>query len=168
MKLRDDDDPGKAYSLLGGLGRFIDIMADMVESDKHETHMSGAIEPDPQRKIAGKYDLSIRFLDKDAGGLRGIRTLSDILDREPSGPRTTEPVTDVYEDADRILIVAELPGVRPDDIGLEIGERSVKITASGGGTLYAKKVPLPFTPRPEAVKTAFVNAIYSVEIPRGG
>jgi HSP20 family molecular chaperone IbpA len=161
MKNDENNQPGHVHSLFDGINKFIDIVSDMVENDKEEVKVGGVIRPNSHKKIVGKYDVNIRFLDKKLGGLSDIRTFSD---HKKEGPSSIEPVTDVFEDKGRILIVMELPGVRQEDIGLEIEGNSIEFIASGSGIRYAKKVWLPFAPREDSISSTFVNAIYTVEI----
>ncbi|MCX6892827.1 MAG: Hsp20/alpha crystallin family protein [Verrucomicrobia bacterium] len=54
-----------------------------------------------------------------------------------------EPVVDLFEEKDHLLIVAELPGIRAADVKLDVKDDVLTITAAKGDKKYRKEVLLP-------------------------
>ena len=54
-----------------------------------------------------------------------------------------EPLVDVYEEEDHVLVLAEIPGVSKKDVQLELLENRLTIRAQRGEKRYRKDVTLP-------------------------
>lgn len=52
-------------------------------------------------------------------------------------------MADVFEDEDRVLVVAEMPGITADDVHLEVHDDVLTIEAQRGDKKYRKEVLLP-------------------------
>ena len=82
---------------------------------------------DPQGKLRGVYGFSV----KTAIGNQGEREVKiepfGNIRRESSGDAVVEdvrePLVDVYEEEDHVLVLAEIPGVSKKDVQLELSGR---------------------------------------------
>ncbi len=74
-----------------------------------------------------------------------------------------EPLVDVIEDDDKITVVAELPGVKKENVKVKVGKDYVEIRASNGKKFY-KRVLLPAKVKPETAKANFNNGVLEVTI----
>ena len=54
-----------------------------------------------------------------------------------------EPLTDLFEEEDHVLIVAEMPGIEVEDIKIEIRDDILTLSAQKGKKKYRKEVLLP-------------------------
>lgn len=54
-----------------------------------------------------------------------------------------EPLVDVLDEANELVVVAELPGIREEDIHLEPRNDVLQISASTGDAKYHRDVALP-------------------------
>jgi HSP20 family protein len=54
-----------------------------------------------------------------------------------------EPVVDLFEEKDHLLIVAEMPGISAADVQLEVKDDVLTIAAAKGDKKYRKEVLLP-------------------------
>jgi HSP20 family protein len=85
-------------------------------------------------------------------GLDGLQAepFGDVPARAPKpgakaaapSPAARAPIVDVFEEAETIRIIAELPGVGAEDVTCTL-EGSLLRIETRGGHLYAKTVPLP-------------------------
>ena len=166
MKDREDDSAG-VFSFFGGLDKLLNIVADAVENDKKEVNINGDIGSGGERKITGKYGLNIRLGPEALGGADRFRKFDDLFVIKDDLPKTTEPVTDVFEDDDGATVVLELPGVARSGIRMTLNDNVLTVAAEGSGISYLKKIRLKFSPEPGALKEDFNNSIYSVNIRRG-
>lgn len=168
MRNRDDDRKTNLGSIFKGLDRFINIVADMMENDKNEIDIKGVLnDPDKDKKIVGNYGFNIKLGGDKIEGLEKINTLNSIMNNTNNGiivPKRIEPVTDIFNEEDKIIIVMELSGVLEEDIALEIDENILRISAEGNGNCYSKTVNLEFNPKMEDVTLKLNNSIYSIVI----
>jgi HSP20 family protein len=100
--------------------------------------------------------------------------------REPREPGTWEPAVDLLETAESYLLYAELPGVRRQDIELEVLDGALELTGTrqpleeGRSFMRMERSYGPFRRRfalaqsvdPEAVRASFERGILKVEIPK--
>jgi HSP20 family protein len=168
MKKLDEDNNINIGSIFKGLDKFINIVADMVENEKSELNVKGSInDPERGKKIVGKYGVNIKIGGEKIGNLGDINTLSRIknnLDREKTLVENLEPMTDIFEEDNKIIVVMELPGVVEEDIEIDLEEDNLKIRAEGSGNCYSKNIKLAFIPKMELVKPKLNNSIYSIII----
>lgn len=87
--------------------------------------------------------------------------------RGPGGkPRLSdivEPLIDVIEHDDEVLIVAELPGVDKDKIKVKATENKVVIRAENGKKYY-KEISLPAEVDPKSAKASYRNGVLEVKL----
>jgi HSP20 family protein len=126
-------------------------------------------------------------------GLQTLRRLNNVLDeafgnwplqQDESGSFTSawHPAVDIFEDKDAVKIVAELPGVKPDDVKLslesnlltirgekkqEAEERSERVhryERSYGS--FERAFALPSTVDGEKISAEYQNGILTVTVPK--
>jgi HSP20 family protein len=76
---------------------------------------------------------------------------------------TREPLTDVIETENEVIIVAETPGIEKDEIKLDSTENELEIKA---GDKFYKKIKLPSATIPEQAKASYKNGILEIKIPK--
>ena len=93
------------------------------------------------------------------------------LEKEPiSGKRkvrkTREPLVEVNEDQDQIIVIAEMPGVSKEDIELNATNRSLTISTEKVvfGRSYFKEIDLPAAINSDYAKARYTNGILEVKL----
>jgi HSP20 family protein len=128
-----------------------------------------------------------------ADPFQGLRRLNTMLDdafatwpfqREENGTLTAAwtPAVDVFEDKDAVKIIAELPGVRPDEVKLSIEnniltlrgekkqvaeettERVHRYERSYG--MFERSFALPNTVDADRVEARFENGLLTIQLPK--
>jgi HSP20 family molecular chaperone IbpA len=92
-----------------------------------------------------------------------VETFGNIR-KTPEGPRVDEerePITDIFEEKEELVIIAEMPGIEELDISIELREDILEISAAGGGRKYRKELLLPMKAEPANLKQKFTNGILS-------
>lgn len=74
-----------------------------------------------------------------------------------------EPLTDVMEKDDDIVITMEVPGVEKEDIDVEVTERSVRVSAEGAQKYY-KELNLPASVDTSSTKATYKNGVLSITV----
>jgi len=77
-----------------------------------------------------------------------------------------EPVTDVVEKFDSVLVIVELPGVRREDIDLRASVESVYITVDTPVRKYIKDVRFSCRIHPESAAAKYNNGVLEVTLKR--
>ena len=137
--------------------------------------------------------MSITISRRPADSLNSLRRLNSMLDdafsawpfqSQENGAVTSSwlPATDVFEDKDAVKIVAEVPGVRPEDVKISLEnnlltirgekrqqaeektERVHRYERTYGS--FERAFSLPTTVDPEKIAASYANGILTVTIPK--
>jgi len=76
-----------------------------------------------------------------------------------------EPLVDVVSSGKDVRVIAEMPGVKKEDINVTVNERSVVISVDREDRGYYKELELPGVVDPKGAKSAYNNGILEVTIP---
>jgi HSP20 family protein len=79
-----------------------------------------------------------------------------------------EPLVDVFEDADATTLIAEMPGVGPDDIRLEVRDDVLTVFAEKGEKKYRKEMLLSHTLTREKTSVTCNNGIVTIRCEKAG
>ena len=84
-----------------------------------------------------------------------------------------EPLVDVVSSGKEVRVIAEMPGVRKEDINVTINEKTMVISVDTEERGYYKELDLPGTVDPKGAKSTYNNGILEVTVPlkstdRGG
>lgn len=159
----DNKDQNNVFSFFTGLDKLINVVVDMVDNEKDEVYMQGEIKSDQKKKVIGKYGLNVKLGTDKQGSIHNFK-FEDKVIKKDNLPKVIVPVTDVFEEEDKVTIVSELPGVEKDDVALIIEQNTITFTAIKKEICYSKKVVLDFIPEYSSIKESFHNSIYSVMI----
>jgi len=164
--------------LLKGLGKFIDL-AEKLEEAGGEIKKRGEIKGD-DGKIKGIYGFSIK---SGIGNIPRVQTFGNIRptkvrEAKPKIEITEErePIIDVFDEKDHVLIVAELPGVLEESIELDLKGDILILEAGDEKRKYSKEILLPRLRQGfggqaskvnfEKKETSFKNGVLEVKIPK--
>ena len=120
--------------LLKELGDFTKDLADMVEEGRDEMEKTGEISFDHAKKLRGIYGISVRM------GGNGIPKV-DTFGRRPQS-ETREPIVDVFDEGDRLQVIAELPGIEEKNITHSVSGTNLTIDAGSGERRFHKVIDL--------------------------
>lgn len=164
---RSGDDPDVG-GFLGGLTNLIEKLGELAETGKelHELKEFGR-----EGGVQGVYGFTIRSgLGGDQKPAVKVEPFGNVRKDERTGRASVrevmEPPVDVFEEADHVLVVAEIPGVGPDDVHVELHDDILTIAAERGPKKYRKEVLLPASFPPEAMNTTCRNGILEVKLAR--
>lgn len=140
----------KFGGILTELGSITEDITRMVEEGKTEMERTGEISFDKSRKRKGMYGISVRL------GGDGMPRI-DTFGRRPKDD-TREPIVDVFDEKDRLQVIAELPGVDENDITHSVRETILTITAGKGERKFHKEIDLGSAVKGKA-KVHYTNGI---------
>lgn len=144
--------------LFKGLGNLIDLASKLSEEGVEK---KGEIRGLP-KGVKGVYGVSIRTL----AGKPVIETFGNIREtaRGPVVEEVREPIVDIFDEKDHIIVIAELPGVSEDGIKIEVTGDILNVTAYNKDKKYAKEILLPSKVKADSVKTSCRNGILEIAL----
>jgi len=146
--------------LFKGIGNLIDLASKLSEEGVEK---KGEIRGLP-KGAKGVYGFSVRTL----AGKPIIETFGNIKEttKGPVVEEVREPIVDVFDEEDHILVIAELPGVSESEIKIEVAGDILNLTASDRDRKYAKEILLPSKVKKEGMKSVYKNGILEVILPK--
>ncbi len=97
-----------------------------------------------------------------------LETSNQLGASAPQSPESSheilEPVVDVFEEWDQVVVVAILPGVDPEKVHLELKEDLLVIRSDGMNASQRKEVALPAPFRPECMTRACRDGVLEVKL----
>ncbi len=153
---------------LGGLTSLIEKLGELAEKGQElkEAQQSGEASG-----IQGVYGFTIKTnIGGDRTGGVKVEPFGNVRKDERTGQATVqevmEPPVDVFDEPDHVLVVAELPGIGPEDIHLELHDDILTIAAEHNQKKYRKEVLLPTSFSAESMTQSCRNGILEVKLAR--
>ncbi len=75
-----------------------------------------------------------------------------------------QPIVDVFEEDEYVIVLAELPGMNEKDVNMNVGEDFVTITAENDIRKYLEKIKLPASITEDPVKFIYKNNILQARL----
>ncbi|MBI4317319.1 MAG: Hsp20/alpha crystallin family protein [Chloroflexi bacterium] len=151
--------------LFKGLGNFMDLVGKMAEEGKSE--ISETREVHGPSGMRGVYGFSVKM---GLGGTPTIERFGNIrsTERGPEVSEVREPLTDIFDEGDHILVVVELPGVAEGDIAVEAKDDILTLSAKSQDRKYAKELLLPAMVDPASLQRSYQNGVLEIRLNKAG
>lgn len=152
---------------LGGLFKGIEKLVDLAGKLEGTGGISkeGEINFDNLKKgMKGVYGFTINTAV--GGGSPKVETFGNIK-KTPEGPKVDEerePMTDIFDEKEEIVVIAEMPGVEENDIKIELKEDMLEISAVSKHRIYRKELLLPAKGKLSSLQQKFTNGILEIRI----
>lgn len=151
-------------NLFKGLGNFLDVISELVEKAEEVQERTGEFTAGTTAKgepIRGVYGIRVSTLSK--GGAPKVDTFGNIraTEKGPVVDERREPIVDVFDENDAILLVAEIPGVAESELEIAV-EGDILTLTTTGKRRYAKEVLLPAAVDAATVQKSYANGILEV------
>ncbi|MFH1296733.1 MAG: Hsp20/alpha crystallin family protein [Bacteroidota bacterium] len=151
---------------LGGLFKGIEKLVDLAGKLEESGGISkeGEINLDHLKKgMKGVYGFTIKTA---VGGSPKVETFGNIK-KTPEGPKVDEerePITDIFDEQNEVMIIAEMPGIERDDIKIDLKEDILEISAVSKNRNYRKELLLPVKVLKQNLRHKFTNGILEIRI----
>jgi HSP20 family protein len=146
-----------------GLGGFVELLGNLVEQGERQVERQGEFRIKGLGDQAqGVYGVSIRT---GRGGTPEVRRFGN-LRTTAKGPVVSdvrEPLVDVFDEGEDIVVTAELPGVAEEELTLS-ASGSVLTLETSGSSRYAREIPLPAPVDPRSLRHGYRNGILRVQL----
>ncbi len=160
------DEAGFDLFGLGGLIKGIEKLVDMAGTleEKGGIRKEGEISFDHLKKgMKGVYGFTINTA---GGGSPKVETFGNIK-KTADGPKVNEerePITDIFDEKQEIVILAEMPGVEEDDLTIDLNGDILEISAAGKSRSYRKEMLLQEKVLKQNIRHKFTNGILEIRI----
>lgn len=126
--------------LLSGLGDLINLAERLAEQGEQTTTQERQFTS--PSGLSGVYGFSVRT---GMGGTPTVERFGNVrgTSEGPVVSDTREPLVDVFDEAEEIVVVAEVPGVKETDIHLDVNGDVLALSATGPKRKYEKEILLP-------------------------
>ena len=124
--------------LFKGLSELVDLASKAAEKGQaisREGEIKGL-----GKDVKGVYGFSVRTL----AGKPVVEHFGNIKET-PEGPvveEAREPLVDIFDEGDHLIVIAEVPGVEKEDIKVELKDDLLSIRADGKERKYRKDIEL--------------------------
>lgn len=158
----DREHVGAAGGFVKGLTDLLEKLNDLAETGR-EMRKSGELSPED--KLKAVYGLRVKLgLGGEAVDVEPFGNLKiDRKTRHATVHEIREPLVDVIEEPNRILVIAEMPGITTDDVTTAIDGDVMTIEAGRQGKKYRKEVLLPHPVLKKNTSISCNNGIVQIE-----
>lgn len=150
--------------LFGGFTDLLEKLSDLAE--KGETLRKSGTLHGSSDDVKGVFGFTVNVGGLGDKGPR-VEPFGNIRKDERTGESVVqevrEPMVDLFEEADHLLVVAEMPGISTTDVKIEIEEDLLTIEAEKGKKKYRKEVLLPRPYRREKMEITCNNGILEIK-----
>jgi HSP20 family protein len=162
--------PRRPRGIPGGLGNLIGRLSELAEKGKE---LEGLKEFGSEGGPKGVYGFTIKTdIGRKGEGDSGVKVepFGNVGKDEKTGRATvrevTEPPVDVFEEAEHVLVVVEMPGVGDEHIKIDLRDDVLEISAERGQKKYHKEVLLPASFGAEAMTSSCRNGVLEIKLAR--
>ncbi len=150
-------------NLFKGLGDLVDLVQKMTEEGKDTYSKYGEISDLHQNKsIKGKYGFTVHMGTDTVGQLDKFRKLK-FVEEVHNWDSVLEPLVDIYDEEDILIVVADVPGANEDMIGTSLEARELTLDIQGPQRKYWKKLSLPVEVDATPVAFSYNNGILELK-----
>lgn len=114
------------------------------------------------------YGFSITHRPGEESEIREFGNLPPRIKAKTIDITERRPLVDVLDSEKQIHVVAEMPGVEKEDIGLDCTETTLEIRASHGDRKYAEHIELPGKVNPRSARATYKNGVLEIVFDRAG
>jgi len=149
-------------SLFKGIGNLFDLVSRMTEEGKEEYTHTGEI-GGLGDKAKGVYGFSVKM---GLGGKPVIEQFGNIKATERGAvvDEVREPIVDIFDEEEKLVVIAELPGVEERDIHLKVMGDILNLSAEASDRKYSKEILLPSLVDAGSMESSYKNGILEIKL----
>ncbi len=171
-KKKDEEEVGEGVdfsigkiSLAGlfqGIGSIIDLVSKMEEEGKGEVNREEEF-TSPSGRVKAVYGFSVKT---GRGGKPTVEPFGNVK-KTAKGPVVEEerqPLVDVFDEKDHVLVIIELPGIEKEHISTKVNGDILTLSAAHGGRKYYKEVVLPEDVDAGTLQSKYKNGVLEIRM----
>ncbi|MBI5545862.1 MAG: Hsp20/alpha crystallin family protein [Deltaproteobacteria bacterium] len=158
-----------------GVSGFLSGFTELLEKLEKLAETGGEISrtgsfPAPQRTQGTKPTQGVYGFSVKMGGLGGkdfkVEPFGNVRRDRATGrsvvEEAREPLVDVFDEDERLLIVAEMPGIEPEDVHIDLSDHTLTLSAQRADRRYRKSIEVPEGTRREGLSVSCRNGIIEI------
>jgi len=115
--------------------------------------------------LDGLYDVSVRIGGRTPPTLPRVGSIPRAMRRPPVADETREPMVDVFDEDDTVIVIAQLPGIAERAAHWSFRDpRHLTIRADSADRKYAKELALPTAVDEQATVSSFANGVLELRL----
>jgi len=149
-----------------GISNLIDLAAKLQREGKSEFSQTGEIKGLGSKGAKAVYGFTLNF-----GGLAGqspqVETFGNIKKDEKGAAvvdEVREPLVDLFDEADKIVVIAEIPGVEEEKIKIELRDDVLELKAEDSDKKYHKEILLPSKVKKKSLRSTYKNGVLEITL----
>jgi HSP20 family protein len=148
--------------LFQGIGNIIDLVSRLEEEGKEAGEHSGEF-TSPSGKVKAVYGLSVKT---GLGGKPTVESFGNVRKtaRGAVVEEEREPLVDIFDEKDHVLIIIELPGIEEEHIKTSVSGDILTLSAANRDRKYYKEVMLPEGVDSGTLKKKYKNGVLEIRI----
>jgi len=147
--------------LFEGLGNLVDLVSKIEEAKGQE---QGEREfTSPSGRVKAVYGFSV---NSGMGGKATIEPFGNVkkTSRGPVVEEEREPLVDIFDEKDHVVILIELPGIAEGQIHTEIKKSTLTLSAANGERKYYKEIDLPDEAEKDSIQQKYTNGVLEIRM----
>lgn len=151
--------------LFGSLSGIAEKLSELAEKGE-ELRREGTFEPSSGPKgVKGVYGFTVKVgIGRDKVQVEPFGNIKQDESGKPTVADEREPIVDIFDETDHVLVVVELPGVEEAEVKTELKDDVLLISAAGKDRRYRKEVLLPRKFPAAALSRCFRNGVLEVRL----
>jgi HSP20 family protein len=149
--------------IMGGIGTILEKLADLAERGEELR----ALEKLGGKPMHGVVGFTIKTALDKGGGFK-VEPFGNVGSDKRTGKaavhEVAEPMVDILDEAEKVLVVVEMPGIGEDDLHMELHEDILTISAERGRKKYRKEVLLPASFSSAQMKHTCRNGVVEIQL----
>lgn len=161
-----EEDVGYGFrGLFKGLGELVEKVGYLAEKGEELKRSKEILGKGQEKGFKGIYGFSVKvgLGDRDITVEPFGNIHPDTETGEAEVQEIREPVVDVFEEKDHLLVVAEMPGISVKDVRLEVKDDLLTIDAAKDDKMYRKEILLPRSYPREKMGVSCNNGILRIK-----
>lgn len=148
--------------LFQGIGSLIDLVSRLEEEGQGEAQREGEF-TSPSGRVRAVYGLSVKT---GLGGRPTVEPFGNVkrTSRGPVVQEEREPLVDVFDEKDHLLVIIELPGVEEKHISSAVQGDILTVSTADGERKYHKELVLPENVDASTLKSKYKNGVLEIRI----
>lgn len=144
-----------------GIGNLFDLVSRLEQEAQGEVKREREFTTPSGRRAV--YGFSVKT---GIGGMPTVETFGNVK-RTARGPVVEEerqPLVDIFEERDHVLMIVELPGVEEGNIAIDVKGDILTLSATGGDRKYYTEVVLPKDADPNTLGRKYKNGVLEIRM----
>jgi len=152
--------------MLKGLGDLVEKLGELAET-RQELSKTGEIHG-AGKEVRGIYGFTVKVgLGEEGPRIEPFGNIRrDAKSGQTEVQEVREPMVDVFEEDDHLLVLAELPGIGKDDVRIDLEDDVLTISAEKRDKKYRKEVLLPRSVSKEKMQVLCNNGVLEIRCPK--